>query len=212
MTTLADTRREYDFSSLSKKQLNQNPVEQMILWLEQAKQAEFKDATCMTLSTTDKNGMPDSRIVLLKQIDESGFSWYTNYTSHKGQQLLHNPQACLLFYWRDVDRQVKIQGHVEKLSAEEAEEYFHSRPLDSQFSAAVSKQSQPIDSRKQLEDKLEQLKKTNDNAVDRPESWGGYRLLPESFEFWQGRENRLHDRFAYTKDDSGKWLITRLQP
>jgi len=212
MTTLADTRREYDFSSLSKKQLNQNPIEQMNLWLEQAKQAEFKDATCMTLSTTDKNGMPDSRIVLLKQIDESGFSWYTNYTSHKGQQLLDNPQACLLFYWRDVDRQVKIQGQVEKLSAKDAEEYFHSRPLDSQFSAAASMQSQPIDSRKQLEDKLEQLKKTDSNAVDKPESWGGYRLLPESFEFWQGRENRLHDRFTYTKGDSGKWQITRLQP
>ena len=212
MTSLADTRREYDFSSLSKKQLNQNPVEQMKLWLEQAKQAEFKDATCMTLSTTDKNGMPDSRIVLLKQIDESGFSWYTNYTSHKGQQLVDNPQACLLFYWRDVDRQVKIQGHVEKLSVKDAEEYFHSRPLESQFSAAASKQSQPVDSRKQLEDKLEQLKKTDANAVDRPESWGGYRLLPISFEFWQGRENRLHDRFTYTKDDTDKWLITRLQP
>lgn len=212
MTTLADTRREYDFSSLRKKQLNQNPIEQLSLWLEQAKQAEFKDATCMTLSTTDKNGMPDARIVLLKQLDESGLSWYTNYASHKGQQLLDNPQACLLFYWRDVDRQVKIRGKVEKLSVEEAEEYFHSRPLESQFSAAASKQSQPIESREKLEEKLEQLKNINAKTVERPGSWGGYRLLVDSFEFWQGRENRLHDRFTYIKDDNGNWLITRLQP
>lgn len=212
MKTLAETRREYDFSSLTRNQLNKDPIEQMKLWLEQAKQAELKDATCMTLATTDDKGMPDARIVLLKQLDETGFSWYTSYTSSKGQQLENNPQACLLFYWRDVDRQVKIRGQVEKLTKEEAEAYFHSRPLDSQFSAAASHQSQPIDSRKTLEEKLKQLKNTNASAVERPENWGGYRLQPSSFEFWQGRENRLHDRFTYTKDNSNKWLIARLQP
>lgn len=214
MTTLADTRREYDFSCLNRNQLNEDPFEQMKFWLEQATQAELKDATCMTLATTDKSGMPDARIVLLKQLDETGLSWYTNYASSKGQQLQDNPQACLLFYWRDVDRQVKIQGRVEKLSPEEAEEYFHSRPLQSQFSAAASNQSQPIDSRQSLENKLEALKSTNPDSVERPESWGGYRLIPETFEFWQGRENRLHDRFTYTlsKDAPTRWLITRLQP
>ncbi len=216
MTTLADTRREYDFSSLTRKQLNADPFQQMQLWLQQAKDAELKDATSMTLATiqatTDKNAMPDARIVLLKQLDETGFSWYTNYASHKGQQLADNPQACLLFYWRDFDRQVKIQGRVEKLSAEEATEYFHSRPLASQFSAAASEQSQPIESRKKLEQKLQQLQDSNPDSIEKPPTWGGYRLIPNTFEFWQGRENRLHDRFTYTTDGSGDWVITRLQP
>lgn len=212
MSTLADTRREYDYSSLARKQLDANPFKQMQLWLTQAKDAELKDATCMTLSTIADNAMPDARIVLLKQLDESGLSWYTNYASHKGQQLANNPQACLLFYWRDVERQVKIQGQVEKLSIEDAEEYFHSRPLASQFSAAASSQSQPIDSRHSLEDKLEQLKKQDSDAVKRPESWGGYRLIPSAFEFWQGRENRLHDRFSYSLNSAREWIVTRLQP
>jgi len=212
MTTLSDTRRQYDFSSLARKQLNADPFQQMQLWLQHAKDAGLKDATSMTLATSDKNAMPDARIVLLKQLDENGFCWYTNYASHKGQQLENNPQACLLFYWRDFDRQVKIQGRVEKLSATDANEYFHSRPLASQFSAAASEQSQPIASRKKLEDKLQLLQKTNANTVDKPASWGGYRLIPEAFEFWQGRENRLHDRFAYTTPSSGNWVITRLQP
>jgi len=179
---------------------------------EQAKQAELKDATSMTLATSGENAMPDARIVLLKQLDEKGFSWYTSYASNKGQQLLNNPNACLLFYWRDFDRQVKVQGRVEKLSAEDAENYFHSRPLESQFSAAASQQSQAIDSRKALENKLQQLKNINADAVEKPDTWGGYRLLPSAFEFWQGRENRLHDRFTYLLDENGQWLITRLQP
>jgi len=212
MTTLADTRRQYDFNSLTRKQLNADPFEQMQLWLQQAKDAELKDATCMTLATSGEDNLPDARIVLLKQLDKKGFSWYTNYASNKGQQLLNNPNACLLFYWRDFDRQVKIQGHVEKLSDKEAENYFHSRPLESQFSAAASQQSQPINSRQSLEKKLQQLKNINANAVEKPETWGGYRLQPSAFEFWQGRENRLHDRFTYSLDKNRQWLVTRLQP
>jgi len=212
MTTLSDTRRQYDYSRLTRKQLNADPFKQMQHWLEQAKQAELKDATSMTLATSGENAMPDARIVLLKQLDEKGFSWYTSYASNKGQQLLNNPNACLLFYWRDFDRQVKVQGRVEKLSAEDAENYFHSRPLESQFSAAASQQSQAIDSRKALENKLQQLKNINADAVEKPDTWGGYRLLPSAFEFWQGRENRLHDRFTYLLDENGQWLITRLQP
>jgi len=212
MTTLADTRRQYDYSNLTRKQLNEDPFKQLQRWLQQAKDAELKDATCMTLATTDSNAMADARIVLLKQLDDRGLSWYTNYASHKGQQLSHNPQACLLFYWRDFDRQVKIQGSVEKLSPEEADEYFYSRPLASQFSAVASAQSQPIDSRKTLEENLRRLQDENIDCVVKPESWGGYRLVPSAFEFWQGRENRLHDRFTYTTDTSGNWIITRLQP
>lgn len=212
MTTLSNTRRQYDFSSLTRKQLNADPFKQMQFWLQQAKDAELKDATSMTLATSDQNNFPDARIVLLKQLDEKGFCWFTNYASQKGQQLSQNPQACLLFYWRDFDRQVKIQGRVEKISKEDAEQYFHSRPLASQFSAAASNQSQPIESREKLENKLQQLKIADENAVAKPASWGGYQLIPSAFEFWQGRENRLHDRFTYTQKDSSNWLITRLQP
>ena len=212
MSTLADIRREYDCDSLSRNQLNTNPFKQMDVWLEQAKQAELKDATAMTLATASKKGMPDARIVLLKQFDESGFCWYTNYNSPKGLQLSENAQACLLFYWREFDRQVRIQGHIEKLSAAEAEEYFHSRPLQSQFSAAASEQSHAIDSRATLEAKVEALQSINSESVERPEDWGGYRLIPSSFEFWQGRENRLHDRFQFILDNAANWSITRLQP
>jgi len=212
MSTLTDIRREYDCDSLSRNQLNTNPFKQMDVWLEQAKQAELKDATAMTLATASKNGMPDARIVLLKQFDESGFCWYTNYNSPKGLQLAENAQACLLFYWREFDRQVRIQGHIEKLTAAEAEEYFHSRPLQSQFSAAASEQSHAIDSRATLEAKVEALQSINSESVKRPEAWGGYRLIPSSFEFWQGRENRLHDRFQFILDNAANWSITRLQP
>lgn len=212
MSTLADTRREYNYASLSIHDLNKNPFEQIKLWLDQAKQAELKDATAMTLATTGNNNIPDARIVLLKELDEKGLSWYTSYDSNKGHQLAQNSHACLLFYWRDFDRQVKIQGVVEKLSAQEANEYFHSRPLESQFSAAASHQSQPIASRKALQDKVNQLKQINPDTVDKPDSWGGYRLLPSTFEFWQGRENRLHDRFTYTLNKSANWDISRLQP
>jgi len=137
MSTLADIRREYDCGSLSRDQLNTNPFKQMGLWLEQAKLAELKDAPAMSLATASNDGMPDVGILLLKQFDESGFCWYTNYNSPKGLQLAENAQACLLFYWREFDRQVRIQGHIEKLSAIEAEEYFHCRPLESPFRAAA---------------------------------------------------------------------------
>ena len=212
MKSLEDIRREYNCTSLKRTQLHENPFTQFEMWLDQAQQAELKDATAMTLATSDGNHMPDARIVLLKQVDAVGFSWYTNYSSTKGHQLEHNHNACLLFYWREFDRQVKIQGTVEKLSTQEAEEYFHSRPLDSQFSAAASNQSQPIESREILEQKVESLKQQNPDEIARPESWGGYRLLPTAFEFWQGRENRLHDRFNYTLNANCNWSITRLQP
>lgn len=212
MTTLADTRREYEHDSLSKKQLNENPFEQMQQWLNQAQEANLKDATVMTLATADKHGMPDARIVMLKQFDESGFCWYNSYASKKGQQIAENPQACLLFYWREFEQQIRIQGKVEKMSPQEATEYFHSRPLGSQFSAAASEQSHPIKSRAALQKKVDDLIQLNPDTVDKPEDWGGYRLIPTTFEFWQGRKSRLHDRFTYTKNGNGEWLITRLQP
>lgn len=211
MTKLADIRREYDFSSLSRSQLNNDPFKQSQQWLDQAQQAELKDATCMTLATTGNDGQPDARIVLLKQLDNTGFIWYTHYDSTKGLQLAENPKACLLFYWRDFDRQLRILGDVEKLPIEQAEEYFHSRPLESQISAVASHQSQPVDSRKTLEQRIEQIHADTPETIERPADWGGYRLKPTAFEFWQGRENRLHDRFLYTLQDTN-WQIQRLQP
>lgn len=212
MTTLADTRREYEHDSLSKKQLNSNPFAQMKHWLEQAQNAHLTDATVMTLATADKNGLPDARIVMLKQFDESGFCWYNSYNSKKGQQIAENPQACLLFYWRELEQQVRIQGRVEKLSNEEALEYFHSRPLGSQFSAAASQQSHAIESRAALQKKVDDLMQRNPDAVEKPDSWGGYKLIPSTFEFWQGRKSRLHDRFSYSLNQQDEWIITRLQP
>jgi len=213
MNSLADIRREYNCSSLNRNQLDIDPFRQMHLWLDQAKQAELKDATAMTPANSDQNNLPDARIVLLKQLDERGFCWYTDYSSHKGQQLADNPQACLLFHWRELDRQVRVQGRVEQINGTEADEYFASRPLQSRLSAAASSQSQAIASRAELEAKVTQLQQQYDDHVPRPADWGGYRLLPARFEFWQGRENRLHDRFSYEKSDSDNhWLITRLQP
>jgi len=218
MKSLADIRREYHCDSLNRNQLDADPFRQMQLWLEQASEAQLKDATAMTLATSDNNNLPDARIVLLKQLDERGFCWYTDYSSHKGQQLAHNPQACLLFHWRELDRQVRVQGQVEKINGTEADQYFASRPLQSRLSAAASSQSQAIASRSELEAKVAQLQQQYDDHVPRPADWGGYRLLPTSFEFWQGRENRLHDRFSYNRSEvntdqtDSHWLISRLQP
>jgi pyridoxamine 5'-phosphate oxidase len=213
MKSLADIRREYSCNSLSRNQLEADPFKQMHLWLDQASEAQLKDATAMTLATSDQDNLPDARIVLLKQLDERGFCWYTDYSSHKGQQLAANPKACLLFHWRELDRQVRVQGRVEKINGTEADEYFSSRPLQSRLSAAASSQSQVIASRAELEAKVAQLQQQYDDHVPRPADWGGYRLIPVHFEFWQGRENRLHDRFSYEQSDKADhWMINRLQP
>ena len=206
-----NTRRDYDKGGISRHDLNSNPFQQMAQWMDAAKQANSLDATAMTLATVDETGQPSARVVLLKHFNDQGFCWYTNYASRKGQQLEKNPKAALSFYWRELSRQVQIEGTVKKLSAAEADEYFHSRPLDSQISAAVSHQSQPVDSRQTMEQKAEQLKAQYKDQVPRPETWGGYLLAPHYFEFWQGRPNRLHDRFVYLLQD-GVWEIQRLQP
>ncbi len=206
-----NTRRDYDKGGISRHDLSPNPFQQMAQWMDAAKQANSLDATAMTLATVDETGQPSARVVLLKHFNDQGFCWYTNYASRKGQQLEKNPKAALSFYWRELSRQVQIEGTVKKLSATEADEYFHSRPLDSQISAAVSHQSQPVDSRQTMEQKAEQLKAQYKDQVPRPETWGGYLLVPHYFEFWQGRPNRLHDRFVYLLQD-GAWEIQRLQP
>lgn len=168
----------------------------------------------MTLATADKSGQPHSRIILLKELDDTGFIWYTSQASDKGQQLAKNPQACLLFYWRELERQVRLEGYVEKLGPTQAEQYFQSRPQGSKFSAAASQQSTRIDNREVLEKRVKSLMhQYPDGNVPRPESWGGYRLNPHRFEFWQGRADRLHDRFIYTQSkDKSTWTIDRVSP
>ena len=163
----------------------------------------------MTLATADLSGYPSARIVLLKAFDARGFTWFTNYQSEKGRQLDDNPQAELLFYWKALERQVRIRGKVARVSREESVEYFKSRPLGSQIGAVASEQSHPIAGRELLEQRVEQL--SEQGSVDCPEHWGGFRLVPERFEFWQGRASRLHDRFRFTATDTG-WHIERLQP
>jgi pyridoxamine 5'-phosphate oxidase len=166
----------------------------------------------MGVSTVDERGRPSSRIVLIKQFDERGFTWYTNYDSQKGQQLNGNPFAALLFFWSELERQVRIEGRVERTSAEESDKYFNSRPLKSRLSAIASQQSAPIASRAELEHNYENVARQLGEAPQRPPHWGGFRLVPERIEFWQGRRSRFHDRVVYTRQEDGSWTRQRLQP
>lgn len=166
----------------------------------------------MTLATSDKDGQPTARIVLLKSFDEEGFVFYTNYLSRKGNELADNPKACLLFYWSVLWRQVRIEGPIEKVSADESDQYFHSRPLGSKIGAWASEQSTAIENRGVLEQRFEEFGLKFADNVPRPPHWGGYRVRPRAIEFWQGQENRLHDRLRYSLQDDGSWLIERLAP
>ena len=208
-TQLSDVRREYLAAGLHEDNLVRDPIRQFDAWMQDALAVDPKDATSMTLATADQSGMPSARIVLLKEFSSEGFIWFTNYSSEKGEQLAANPQAELLFYWPMLERQVRIRGRVEKIDRIESETYFHSRPVGSQRSASVSQQSQPVESRSVLEQAVNELAKMTEVAC--PDNWGGYRLVPSRFEFWQGRESRLHDRFSFEPSDTG-WVITRLQP
>lgn len=200
--------------ALNKSSVDPNPIRQFERWFADAKATGMseQDAVSMTLATADKDGRPSARIVLMKSFDEPGFVFYTNYDSRKGQDLAENARACLLFYWSPLWRQVRIEGAVEKVSEAESEEYFHSRPLGSKLGAWASDQSQPVESREQLEKQFEESNGKFADNVPRPPHWGGYRLRPDVIEFWQGRENRLHDRLQYTLQKDGGWLIERLAP
>ncbi|MDF2181858.1 pyridoxamine 5'-phosphate oxidase [Neptuniibacter sp. CAU 1671] len=210
---LSSTRREYQAESLRRKDLCDDPVKQFSLWMETALSVSPDDATSMVLATADAEGMPAARIVLLKHFGPEGFAWYTDYRSDKGRQLQENPQAELLFYWYGLERQVRICGRVEQLTAAQADEYFQQRPVGSRMSAAASCQSHPIENREALENTVKKLQaRYPQGDVPRPSLWGGYILIPQRYEFWQGRENRLHDRFRYSLQDNGEWCVERLQP
>lgn len=217
-------RRNYQQASLDIGDVDPNPIVQLRTWFEQAREVNSGDwfePNAMTLATTAKDGMPSARIVLLKDIDDDGLVFYTNYASQKGRELEANPKACLVFHWPNLERQVRIAGHVIKVPRERSEAYFTSRPRGSQLGALASQQSQVVRDRKMLEDKLAELESQygEDKPIPMPETWGGYKLEPSQFVFWQGRPNRLHDRLRYRlphSDDmdvspSG-WAIERLSP
>ncbi|HKV10547.1 MAG TPA: pyridoxamine 5'-phosphate oxidase [Thermoanaerobaculia bacterium] len=210
---VADIRREYERTGLSEEDLAPDPVEQFGRWLTVAMEVDPQEFTAMTLATADREGRPSARIVLLKGYDERGFVFYTNYESRKGRDLAENPYAALVFYWASLDRQVRIEGTIEKTSREESEAYFHSRPIGAQIGAWASRQSHPLAHREDLERAVHALEEDfGDGPVPLPASWGGYRVVPELFEFWQGRRSRLHDRLCYVRLPEGGWQIERLFP
>ena len=210
---LTDIRREYQSVSFSETTLEISPKQQFDSWFEHYRELQPINPTAMVLATASDQGQPAARVVLLKHYDDQGFCWYTDYSSHKGQALASNPEAELLFYWPELDRQIRISGSVEKLDRDSAEHYFDERPRGSQISAAASFQSSVVKDRIQLESQVDQLQqKYQDLSVPCPSRWGGYRLQPRRYEFWQGRESRLHDRLVYSLSSSGQWLVERLSP
>jgi pyridoxamine 5'-phosphate oxidase len=207
-------RKEYTLSGLYRKDLSPDPFEQFKLWFaESVRTAGDREPNAMTLATATRGGAPSARVVLLKSFDERGVMFFTNYESRKAQQLAENPHAALSFHWPWLERQIQIEGVVQKAGREESKAYFEKRPIGSRLGAIVSKQSSVIDSREKLEERLLELKaQYQDTDPPVPEFWGGYLLVPQRFEFWQGRENRLHDRFLYRRGADAHWQIERLAP
>ena len=210
--SIADLRKSYNLAGLRRADLEANPIRQFQKWLQQAIEAQLLEPTAMTLATTDKNGRPSSRMVLLKGLDERGFVFYTSYESRKARELEENSNAAIVFYWAELERQARVTGAASRIPRAESEAYFKTRPRGHQLGAWVSAQSEVNARRAVLEDRLKQFEQNFPNAVALPPFWGGYVLAPVEIEFWQGRPNRLHDRFRYTKQADGNWLIERLAP
>jgi len=208
---LAALRQDYMRAGLGEKDLAPDPLTQFGQWFDEALESGIALPNALTLATATRSGRPSARAVLLKGFDASGLVFYTNYNSRKGRELAENPLAMLLFFWGELERQVRIEGRVERVSAAESDAYFASRPLGSRLSAIVSPQSEPVADRGVLEAKLAAAAKQHRNDPPRPPYWGGYRVVPEWFEFWQGRQDRLHDRLCYRRETGG-WKIERLAP
>ena len=209
---VADLRKDYGQARLDESDVALEPIAQFTRWFEEALKAEVNEPNAMSVATVGDDGRPTSRIVLVKQFDARGFTWYTNYASQKGKQLESKPFAALLFFWSELERQVRIEGRVERTSAEESDKYFNSRPLKSRLAAIASEQSEPIANRAALEQHYEEVARQYGEAPPRPQHWGGFRLVPERIEFWQGRRSRFHDRIVYTRQEDGLWTRQRLQP
>lgn len=209
---IANLRKDYTLEELTESEVSLNPFVQFQRWFDQAVEAQLPEPNAMTVATATKDGIPSARIVLLKGFDDRGFVFYTNYNSHKAQELIDNPHAALVFLWTELERQIRIVGSVEKISAEESDVYFYSRPIGSRLGAWASEQSQVIANRDVLEQRLEDLKAQYDNQdIPRPSHWGGFRVKPIAIEFWQGRSSRLHDRLRYQLQN-GEWMLDRLSP
>ncbi len=208
---ISDLRQEYMRESLDEHDVARNPLEQFERWFDEAVKAQVPMVNAMTLATVSATGQPSARIVLLKGVDHGGFVFFTNYKSRKGRELTANPEAALLFYWTDLEREVRIEGRVEKISAQESDEYFGNRPLGSRHAAIASPQSKVVPDRAALEALFADAEQRHGDKTPRPAHWGGYRLQPTAIEFWQGRANRLHDRVLYTLKARG-WKIERLAP
>lgn len=210
---IAQLRREYSHKSLSESEILQDPIQQFEQWWKQVLATEVIEPNAMTLATASSDGFPSARVVLLKGFDKTGFSFYTNYNSYKAKQLEENPKACLVFFWKELERQVRVIGLVEKLDTRDNDEYFNSRPEGSRIGAWTSPQSEVIKSRDWLDDRYQQLvKEMGGKEIKRPSHWGGYIVKPVIIEFWQGRPSRLHDRIQYTLQENGNWKVERLAP
>jgi pyridoxamine 5'-phosphate oxidase len=209
---ISELRREYRAAGLDRDQLDDDPVAQFGRWFGEAERADLIEPNAMTLATSSPDGRPSARIVLLKGFGPDGFVFFSNYASRKGDELAANPNAALVFWWPPLERQVRLEGSVERTTTEESEAYWASRPLGSRLAALASAQSQVLAGREELVRRVEELAaRHRDGDVPLPEAWGGYRLVPDAFEFWQGQPNRLHDRFRYTRHQDG-WLVERLSP
>jgi pyridoxamine 5'-phosphate oxidase len=210
---IARLREQYTRAGLEESDTDPNPIEQFRIWFDEALATNLHEPNAMIVATATPDGRPSARVVLLKGFDERGFVFYTNYEGRKGQELEANPYAALLFYWGELERQVRLEGRVGRIPAEESDAYFAGRPRGSQLGAWTSEQSRPIKGRGALEKRLRELEAEYEGReVPRPPFWGGYRVEPETMEFWQGRENRLHDRLVYRRSEDGGWRRERLQP
>lgn len=209
---IADLRKEYILETLDDSHVASNAMDQFTAWWNEAVHSDIYEVNAMTLATASKEGIPSARIVLLKDYDEAGFTFFTNYNSHKGKELEENPHAALVFFWKELERQVRIQGTVEQINEEESDMYFYSRPVGSRIGAWASPQSSVIANRTVLEERVELYTEQFKENIPRPQHWGGYRVIPNVIEFWQGRSSRLHDRIRYSKLPNNEWKIERLAP
>jgi pyridoxamine 5'-phosphate oxidase len=210
---IADIRKDYMLQALLEADVDDNPFSQFSRWWDEAVTSAITEVNAMTLATASKDGAPSARIVLLKGFSENGFVFFSNYESHKGKELNENPKAALVFFWKELERQIRIEGNVERITSEESDLYYNSRPVGSRIGAWASPQSQPVTSREVLENSFTTFsEKFKDDLIERPPQWGGYNLKPNKLEFWQGRASRLHDRIEYVLQKDNQWKFHRLAP